>query len=191
MRTWRSSPAVRPTPPTAWSARSRSAWPATRRYRSSSCRRRSRAHRRPIRSGLPQGKEFPGQPPPRHAGYLARKHRQAAQINQHCILAARRTKKSINARTADTCAPVADQPQSLSVIRAFRQGVPVTTGRCRASNPPARHRRSARETGSGPPDLSLLGSGLVHTEDHPASPQSGLPASTPAGGRQREDGFPF
>jgi hypothetical protein len=44
MRTWRSSSAARPTPRTAWSVRSRSAWPATRRCRSSSCRRRRRAH---------------------------------------------------------------------------------------------------------------------------------------------------
>jgi hypothetical protein len=35
MRTWRSSSAARPTPRTAWSVRSRSAWPATRRCRSS------------------------------------------------------------------------------------------------------------------------------------------------------------
>jgi hypothetical protein len=44
MRTWRSSSAARPTPRTAWSVRSRSAWPATRRCRSSSCGRRRRAH---------------------------------------------------------------------------------------------------------------------------------------------------
>src|SRR5712672_4108703 len=54
MRTWRSSSAVRPTPCTAWWVQSRSAWPATRRCRSLSCRRRSRAHRRRIRSGLSQ-----------------------------------------------------------------------------------------------------------------------------------------
>src|SRR5690348_3211151 len=43
-----------PTPCTAWWVQSRSAWSATRRCRSISCRRRSRAHRRRIRSGLSQ-----------------------------------------------------------------------------------------------------------------------------------------
>ena len=47
MRTWRSSSAARPTPLTAWSVRSRSAWPATRRCPSSSCPRGSRAQLRP------------------------------------------------------------------------------------------------------------------------------------------------
>jgi hypothetical protein len=51
MRPWPSSSAARPPTTTAWSARSRSAWPATRRCRSSSCRKGSRAHRRGTRSG--------------------------------------------------------------------------------------------------------------------------------------------